>query len=553
MSGVYFCVEAHYAADDAVELLGTGGVERVADGRAAGVEAKPHQRLEASGARWTGPNRWLEVVMAGKTELTVRRDHWDWPTRLNDPSIRQKFVVESADDAGMQVYFKLLPADAAPGEQAEVTFTIRAGARRPSDVVQLVLDATKPGRAFDGIGGNFRLQFPATDPAVIEYNLDHLPVAWSRVAMPWIEWDRDETQDPLALARSGTLDQRVHEAMELARELARRRIPVIVSAWGPPMWARALNQPPGLRGTALNPDKLERVYGSIASYLVFLKEHYGVEATYFSLNEPEIGVEVRQTATEHLEFLKGLGPHLAVQGLTTKLLLGDTAHATPSALEFLKPTLADPSVHGFIGALAFHTWRGCLEETLGAWAEAARRLGVPLLVTEAGPDAHLHVYPAVMLEPWFQLQEIDLYLRVCAYSQPASIMHWQLTADYSLLWGAGIYGSDGPLRPTQRFWNLKQLGLTPPGAMHLPISCDSPTVTAAAFGDLVNGQFAIHLANRGGDRRVRLAGLPASVSEWRVYWTDAQRGMEAGGQVDVRSGMTEFDLPGASYVTLLVR
>jgi hypothetical protein len=275
MSGVYFCVEAHYAADDAVELLGTGGVERVADGRAAGVEAKPHQRLEASGARWTGPNRWLEVVMAGKTELTVRRDHWDWPTRLNDPSIRQKFVVESADDAGMQVYFKLLPADAAPGEQAEVTFTIRAGARRPSDVVQLVLDATKPGRAFDGIGGNFRLQFPATDPAVIEYNLDHLPVAWSRVAMPWIEWDRDETQDPLALARSGTLDQRVHEAMELARELARRRIPVIVSAWGPPMWARALNQPPGLRGTALNPDKLERVYGSIASYLVFLKEHYG--------------------------------------------------------------------------------------------------------------------------------------------------------------------------------------------------------------------------------------------------------------------------------------
>ena len=207
--------------------------------------------------------------------------------------------------------------------------------------------------------------------------------------------------------------------------------------------------------------------------------------------------------------------------------------------------------NGYIGAVAFHTWRGCTEEALHAWGDAARQLGVPLLITEAGPDAHLHEYPSVRLEPWFQLQEIELYVRCCAQSQPATIMEWQLTTDYSVLSGGGVYGESGLLKPTQRFWNLKQLGATPAGALALPITSDRPDVTVAAFGDPAHNRYALHIVNRGNQRSAVLTGLPESVTAWRRFITNAHRGMEEHGRVEARSGTGEFVLPPASFTTLL--
>jgi hypothetical protein len=246
-----------------------------------------------------------------------------------------------------------------------------------------------------------------------------------------------------------------------------------------------------------------------------------------------------------------MGLELAARGLLTKLLLGDTAHGTLAALNFLKPSLADAATHPHVGALAFHSWRGCTPEALTEWSRAARQLGVPLLLTEAGPDAHLHEYPAVRREPWFQLQEIELYVRCCAHGQIASIMQWQLTTDYSVLEGGGVYGESGPLQPTQRFWNLKQLGTTPPGAFALPLAADHPEITGAAFGQLARGSFAFHLVNRGNQRTAVLTGLPRSVSSLRRWVTDAQQGMEPGAPVHARDGQAEFQLPPASFTTLI--
>lgn len=247
----------------------------------------------------------------------------------------------------------------------------------------------------------------------------------------------------------------------------------------------------------------------------------------------------------------GSGPELIRQGLATRQLLGDTAHGTPAALDFIRPALADPAIHRYIGAIAFHTWRGCTVESLPGWAEAARQLGVPLLVTESSPDAHLHEYPSVRLEPWFQLQEIDLYLRICAFGQPATIMEWQFTTDYSVLTGQDIYGESGPLRPTQRFWNLKQLGATPAGAFALPMRADQAGVTCAAFGDLANDRYAVHIVNNGARRHAVLTGLPQSITALRCFNTDAIRRMEESESVQVQGGKAELTLPTASYVTLM--
>ena len=107
-----------------------------------------------------------------------------------------------------------------------------------------------------------------------------------------------------------------------------------------------------------------------------------------------------------------------------------------------------------------------------------------------------------------------------------SILQWQFTADYSVLAGGGIFGDTGPLRPTRRFWNLKQLASTPPRSFSLPVACDKqPNLTCAAFGDIAGGVYTVHIVNNGATRTATLTGFPPAVKQLRVWVTDADRGM----------------------------
>ena len=369
--------------------------------------------------------------------------------------------------------------------------------------------------------------------------------------MPWQHWHPDESLSPLEEARAGRIHPRVAAAMEMAQRLSVRGMPVAVGMWFPPTWAIAGGEglataPRGPPGAPLDPAKMERIHESIADFLVFMKEAYGVEAVLFSVNESDIGVDVRQTAEEHARLNRELGAYFGTRGLATRMLLGDTSDAT--ALEFLDASLADDDALRWVGAVSYHSWRGWDDETLRAWGEVAGDLNVPLLVGEGSTDAGAWRYPAIFREPAFALEEIELYVRMLALSQPLSILQWQLTADYSLLAGGGVYGDTTALRPTQRFWNLKQLADAPAG-FHLPITCEGAAVSCAAVGDPARGRYAVHLVNAGAEREARLEGLPSEVARLRVHVTDSARGMEETGWVPVSGGRAMVILPATSFVT----
>ena len=312
-------------------------------------------------------------------------------------------------------------------------------------------------------------------------------------------------------------------------------------------------QPPprqeGPRGNPLNPEKMNRIKQSIADYLVYLKEKYGVEAAMFTFNESDLGINVRQTAREHAELIKTLGPYFASRGLATKLALGDTSDANP--IDFIKPAMKDPEAVKYIGAVDFHSWRGCTDEILAQWGAAARELNVPLLVGEGSTDAAAYRYPQIFFEQSFALYEINLYTRILAIAQPKSILQWQLTADYSPLAGGGIFGDSGPLRPTQRFWNMKQLASTPPRSFALPVKCGKPGLTCAAFGNIAEGAYTLHIVNNGGARPATVTGLPAELKQLRIWVTDTKRGMQEGERIPVKDGKAEFSLDATSYTTLV--
>ena len=211
----------------------------------------------------------------------------------------------------------------------------------------------------------------------------------------------------------------------------------------------------------------------------------------------------------------------------------------------------DPEAAKYIGAVDFHSWRGCTDELLAQWRDAARALNVPLIVAEGSTDAAAHRYPQIFLESSFALYEINLYTRILSIAQPKSILQWQLTADYSLLAGGGVFGDTGTLRPTQRFWNLKQLASTPPRSFILPAKCGGPGLTCVALGDIAGGVYTLHVVNNGPKRTATVTGLPADVKQLRAWVTDAKRGMVELAPVPVVGGKADVALDATSFVTLV--
>lgn len=483
----------------------------------------------ASGVRFVTQRQQLEVMFPEPTEVVVRDDR------------RQK----SFD---LHVYLAVLSGKATENQTAKKRFYVKVSGEVDKSPAEIVVDASRPGNLFAGLGGDFRLQTPR-DPTVIQYNLDNMRVVYARVAMPWRTWHPKEDVDPLEEARAGRIAPDVQQAMEMAKKLALKGMPVIVSDWSPPSWALVGGAEGNLRGGFLDPAKMDHIKASLASYLVFLKEKYGVEAVAYSFNESDIGIDVRQTSREHADLIKTLGPYFASRGLATKLLLGDIGNAYP--ISFIKDGMEDLEVGKYVYAISFHSWRGCTDENLAAWGAAARALNVPLIVAEGGSDSNAHQYPQIFVERSFALSEIELYERILAIAQPKSILHWQLTADYSLPAGGGVYGDNGPLRPTQRFWNLKQLAATPPNVFFLPAKCDRLGLTCTAFGDIASGVYAVHVVNTGAARTTTLTGLPAEVKQLRMWVTDEKRGMEEGARVPVVNGKAQFTLDPTSYTTLV--
>ena len=270
----------------------------------------------------------------------------------------------------LELYIPLISGALSTGLSLEKTFVIGVAAPIDHRDVHIKLNTTVTGREFAGFGGNFRIQNVKTDPQVIDYCLKNMRVAWGRVEMPWRFWQPEKNSDPIAIAKAGRLDPHVQRAMEMAAKLQQHNIPIILTDWSAPDWA-IIGKPVFQHrdgqpwGNPLNPDSLPEVYKSIADYIQYLRDQYGVAVRFFSFNESDLGIYVRQTGEQHDELIRGLGKYFLTRGIQTKILLGDNSDATTWA--FIEPAMRDPDAHPYMGAVSFHSWRGWDTTTLMHW------------------------------------------------------------------------------------------------------------------------------------------------------------------------------------------
>jgi O-glycosyl hydrolase len=527
MQGVFFAIAlpgADYAGGSAQLIAPDSMAGRpVSLASADSVDTNVYLRTSAKGVRVISKRRQIELHFPTPVDLVVQE-------------------VGTNGSRNIEISFPLSLGNLTNGQIVRAAFTIKATGKVDKSPVKLAIDWSRPGRQFDGMGGNFRIQSPA-DAAQIHYNLGHLRVAWGRVAMPLDRWQPDEAADPVGAAAANALNDNVRESMEMAQQLARKNIPMIISLWAAPNWALATNSGTRRGSARINPEKWDQVCQSIGSYLEHLKKNYGAEPALFSFNESDMGINVLQSPQEHADAIKRLGTFFASHGLKTRMLLGDTGN--PTGDKFIDLALADTEAAQYIGAVSFHSWNSGTIGQYTHFSEAARRLNVPLLVAEGGLDPAAWHYRNLFLEPWYGLDEIAQYVEICRVAQPLSILHWQLTADYSILTG-GIDGQ--PFQPAQRFWNIKQLGMTAQDATAVPVSCDNPKVVACAFAD--HGACVVHLVNNGAARKATVSGLPAGVKEMRVFVTDSRRGMKETGRVPVVHGKVKLPLDAMSFTSL---
>ena len=236
-------------------------------------------QASVKGFRVIAPTRQIEVRTEQSTEIIIQKGN-------------PRF-----GNANDRIYLAVMTGRTKDGQTADKTFLLKVSGEIDRTPVQISIDPEKPGRQFDGIGGNFRLQNEKLDPQIIDYCLDNLNVRWARVEMPWRSWHPVESINPLESARAGKLDESVRGAMEMAQKLARRHIPIIVSAWFPPPWAIVgetnFRNENGIWGNPLNPKKIRSIIKSIGDYFVYLKEAFGVEPALFSFNESDLGINVK--------------------------------------------------------------------------------------------------------------------------------------------------------------------------------------------------------------------------------------------------------------------
>ena len=524
-----------------------------AGGRCEVIEPDPNAKLTATTMPATLPEDYHFLAATGKgVTMADAKGTSRLAVALDKPL---PFIVQDArkwKGENYDVYFRLLAGKLAKGQSAEATVTLKLTVPADHRTVRLTLDAARKRARLWGFGGNFCY---GVDSPVTRHNLAQIRMAYARVGVKLDHWESTNDNDSPdeinwaffeAKDRPGT---QLRADFLLARRLAELKVPYIASAWRVPEFCTAR---PGQGWRAnkrkLPGDKWPEVLECIGSYLLYLKRAYHSEPEMFSFNESDIGVYVLMTPEEHRDWIKACGAYLARLGLKTKMLLGDATKKSNTA--FVEPAAADPEAMKHVRAAAFHTWHQ-RPEHYKPWRDVARRLELPLLATEVGPDAGAWRDGSFNMLHYFA-GEMRMYQEILLHAEAQALLEWEYTNDYRMV-EVDKAGGVEKVRETPRFWMIRQFAnLTPRPAVGLATTSDHDKVLLTAFAGAKAGdkRIVLHVANCGADRKATLTGLPAGVKRLAAVRTSWEGGHEKLPPLAAAGGRAELDLAAFSLLPL---
>jgi len=456
----------------------------------------------------------------------------NWTLELDLDKARDVIVQDIWEKSGRfyRIRIPLTSSQWKGNEPLHIEFGLTLTGKAHAQPVKLTVNPDSTQYQFHGYGANICW---GNDGPVTDYVTDRLDMVWTRHEMKLTPWDLD---------RTGQLPV-LKEDFERIQKLQQRGSPCILSIWRIPerMYENANKENHYMHGRHMAADQWPELLDLIGSYLLHLKNEYGVEPELFSFNEPDLGVSVGWTDTGHRDAIKKIGAHLESLGLKTRMLLGDCANPNDSH-RYCMPTAADPEAMKYVGAISFHSWWGATPEQYQAWSDMARWLQLPLIVGEAGLDPGS--YRNRCYDSYdYGLEEAQLNLEILRYAQPQISLYWEFTSDYAL-----CRTIEGEAVPTGRFWLMKHwTNLTPKNSAVLATTSDQEDVFIAAFKK--EEQEVIHILNHGPERVATITGLGDAT--WTPTTTVDTVGYKESSPIQSKDGQSSIQLPARSLVTLV--
>jgi hypothetical protein len=427
------------------------------------------------------PNLWRKVIVPFRAAES-------YGPREAMTSLRFALQPQTVEVGGLEVlnYRKTTTLDA---------LTDLAISGNPLGRARVAIDLRKTRQILQGLGGNFcQPRYGSTEAmdAVGRYVLGHLNVRHARIGLPLEQWYpapdvyRDTDQ-----ARASLLT---------LQEMARRKIPTVVSVWEGPGWMLGGSREQS--GRTLPPAMYGECIKAIGHYLVTARDRYHAPVQYFSFNEPDSGVNFRFTPSQMADFIRQAGPQFAALGLKTKFLVGDTANGT-NFYEYAKPLLEDRTIAPYLGPLAFHCWDALSASDLSYTriAELGRQYKKPVWCLEAGHDSAL--WQAA--DPWGSwengLRTALAYERTLRLTGASLIDYWTYQDNYPLV-------DKQSVRPYPVFHVMEQLqDVVRPNYRVASSRSNRDDLQVLATSGPRRG-FGVLLVNPVGAGAVTIAGLP---------------------------------------------
>ncbi len=388
-------------------------------------------------------------------------------------SVRVAFGPQTIELAGLSVqnYGKSIKVD---DLQAKLVAENKLGA------VKVAFNFAQTKQTMMGLGGNFCQprygRTEALDP-VGRRALDELKPVHARVGIPLNHW----------MPEKGKFNEgaQARACLQAMAEFKKRGIPIVASVWEGPVWLQGGQAEQS--GRVLPPEKYADCIDGITGFLAKAKRDFGVEAEYFSFNEPDYGVNFKFSPEQMIAFLKQTAKKFAIAGLKTKFVVGDTANGV-NLVNFATPILNDPTLKPHLGPIAFHSWDGLSAGTSAytAIADLGKKYNKEVWCLEAGHDAQLWQAK----NPWESwsnaLRTAMAYERTIRLTNATLMDYWTYQDNYPLV------SADGS-RPFPVFMVMKEMAeLFGPGTR-----VSTPTLSAEELQ-------AIGSVDKGGKRRAML-------------------------------------------------
>lgn len=394
-----------------------------------------------------------------------------------------------------------------------------------------------------GISGNFaknRMRSSAIDESrgkndeIGEYCLEHLNPRYVRVGIPLIDFaaNREKVYD----------EGYVHQNFLLMKDFSDQNRTIVASVWDVP--DRMVQNPDATVGRLVKEDMYEELADSIAQFVKYAKDMYGIHIQYLSFNESEGGINVLLNGEQYARIIKLTAGKLENLGFgNIKWLAGDTSNAS-TLLPFVQYQLQDEECRPYIGAISYHSWdvNGISTEILENIYTLGKQYNLPIWIGEVGYDAMLYTKPEFneIITSWEGASRLGLnYYKNIAYAGASNLFYWQYQWDFNLL---DIYGN---LYPSYYF--VKQLNETLlEGMTVVGVKGDLSTINAIA--SYKKDKFTVNIWNTAdGETAVNVDNIPNGLYH-RI--SSSSRAVYDVTTISVNQNKTVVNMPPKSMVTM---